>query len=180
MAELSLTKWMDGAFEYFAKESGIPASELSTKWGAETFGVAIEGVSDLLLTPMSTKILSTAIGVPAWLIAIWGKSVVPSKRTRDELFVLGNHLISRIIDPKPSDILELRANIDKLVAGLKLGDVSRVTDAFLRSPEELKRMLGALRVPGIPTALPAAPPTPPPTAKPGIPTPAPPVKRIYA
>lgn len=168
---------MDGAFEYFARESGIPASELSTKWGAETFGVAIEGVSDLLITPLGTKILSTAIGVPAWLIAIWGKNVVASKRTRDELFVLGNHLISRIIDPKPSDILELRANIDKLVAGMKLGDVSRVTDAFLRSPEELKRMLGALQVP---TAMPAAAPTPPPTAKPGVPIPAPPVKKIYA
>jgi hypothetical protein len=177
MPERSLTSLLDPVFEYFARESGLSTADLSSKWGAETLGVTIEGVSNMLLTPLTTKIVGLAVGFPAWITAIYGKNVA-SARLRDELYVLGNHMISRLIDPKPSDIVELRMDIDKLVAGLKLGDAGRVTDALLRSPEELKAMIAALTGPRY--AVPAAPPTPPPTAPPTVPTALAPVTQVYA
>lgn len=178
MPELSLTQWLDPLFDYFARESGIPTEDLSTKAGAEAFGIAIEGVSDMLLTPLATKILGLAIGIPCGVVAIYGKGLVPSKRIREELFVLGNHMTGRVIDPKPSDIIELRMNADKLAAGLKLGDVGNIQDAFLRPVEELKAMFAALTVPRY--ALPPAPPTPPTTVIPTIPTAPAPTRTIYA
>jgi hypothetical protein len=179
LPELSLTSWLDGVFDYFAKESGIAVEDLSSKWGAETLGVAIEGISDMILTPLSTKILGAIVGGGSWITAIWGKSVVPSKRLRDELYVLGNHLISRLIDPTPTDIIQLRQNLDKLVAGLKLGNSGSLIDAFLRSPDELRQMIAAttgvaLSIPTQAQAVqpPTTPVTPATTPQPAI--------RVYA
>lgn len=172
MPELSLTKWLDPVFDYFARESGIPVEQYAAIAGGEGIATAEEVVLDLVATGLLGKIIQFVTGLGCTLGGIYIKDL--PRRLKQELIVWGQHSLTRVVDPKPSDILELRANIDKLVAGLKLGDVSRITDAFLRSPEELKRMLAAL------TGPPLAIPTPPPTAPPTIPEPAAPVEKIYA
>lgn len=175
MAELSLTKWLDPVFAYFARESGIPVDQYTAVAGGEGIGATEEFILDLLGTGLLGKIVQFGTGLGCTLGGIFGKDISP--RLKRELITWGQHSLTRIIDPTPSDILELRANIDKFVAGLKAGDISKITDAFLRSPEELKRMLGALT---IPTAPPVTPPTPPPRAPTPTAKPAPPVKKIYA
>lgn len=172
MPELSLTSWLDPVFDHFARQSGIPTNEYTAVAGGEGIGVTEEAVLDLFATGLLGKIIQFATGLGCTLGGIYGKDISP--RLKRELITWGQHSLTRVIDPKPSDILELRADIDKLVAGLKLGDVSRVTDAFLRTPEELKRMLAALTGPAY------APTGAPPTAPPTIPTPPGPVKQVYA
>lgn len=176
MPELSLTSWLDPVFDYFARESGIPVSDYTAVAGGEGIGTAEEAILDLLATGLLGKIIQFGTGLGCTLGAIFGKGLSP--RLKRELITWGQHSLTRVIDPKPSDILELRLDIDKLVAGLKLGDASRITDALLRSPEELKAMLAALTGPR--PAILAAPPTPPPTAIPTIPTEPSPTRTIYA
>ena len=179
MPELTLTSWLDPLFDYFARESGIPVSDYTAVAGGEGIGATEEAVLDLLATGLLGKIIQFGTGLGCTLGAIFGKGISP--RLKRELITWGQHSLTRVIDPKPSDILELRMDIDKLVAGLKLGDAGRITDALLRSPEELKAMLAALTgpryaVPAVPTGAPAAPPTAPPT----VPTPPAPVIQVYA
>jgi hypothetical protein len=176
MPELSLTSWLDPVFDYFARESGIPVSDYTAVAGGEGIGTAEEAVLDLLGTGLLGKIVQFGTGLGCTLGAIFGKGISP--RLKRELITWGQHSLTRVIDPKPSDILELRMNIDRLVAGMKLGDASRITDALLRSPEELKAMIATLTGPQY--ALPPAPPTPPPTAIPTIPTAPAPSRIIYA
>lgn len=176
MPELTLTSWLDPLFDYFAKESGIPVGEYTAVAGGEGIGTAEEAVLDLLGTGLLGKIIQFGTGLGCTLGAIFGKGLSP--RLKRELITWGQHSLTRVIDPKPSDILELRMNIDKLVAGMKLGDAGRITDALLRSPEELKAMIAALTGPRY--AIPPAPPTPPPTAIPTIPVAPAPSRTIYA
>lgn len=176
MPELSLTSWLDPVFDYFARESGIPVSDYTAVAGGEGIGATEEAILDLLGTGLLGKIVQVGTGLGCTLGAIFGKGI--SQRLKRELIAWGQHSLTRVIDPTPSDILELRVNIDKLVAGMKLGDASRITDAFLRSPEELKNMISALTGPRY--AIPPAPPTPPPTGIPTVPTAPAPTTIIYA
>jgi hypothetical protein len=150
--DFSLTKWIDPLFGYFATQSGIPIEEYAAVAGGEGIGAAEEVIVDMLCTGLLGKIIQLATGLGCTLGAIYSKDL--SQRLKRELIVWGQHSITRLIDPTPSDLLELRANIDKLVAGLKLGDAGRITDAFLRSPEELKAMIAVLTAPLAPLAMP--------------------------
>lgn len=176
MPELSLTSWLDPLFDYFAKESGIPTNEYTAVAGGEGVGVTEEAVLDMFATGLLGKIIQFTTGLGCTLGGIYGKGISP--RLKRELITWGQHSLTRVIDPKPSDIVELRADIDKLVAGMKLGDAGRITDAFLRSPEELKAMIAALTGPRY--AIPTVPPTAPPTAPTTVPTAPAPVRQVYA
>ena len=176
MPELSLTSWLDPLFDYFARESGIPVSDYTAVAGGEGIGASEEAILDMLTTPLLSKIIQFGTGLGCTLGAIFGKGLSP--RLKRELITWGQHSLSRLVDPKPSDLLELRANIDRLAAGMKLGNAGAIYDALLRSPEELKAMIAALTGPRY--ALPPAPPTPPPTVLETIPTAPAPRRIIYA
>ncbi|GAI09722.1 unnamed protein product, partial [marine sediment metagenome] len=154
MAELTLTSWMDPIFAYFATESGIPLADYSAMAGGEAIGSSIEVISDLTLQPLATKIIGALIGAASVGYGVWGK---PSMRLRKELVALGHHMLTRILDPTPSDIIDLRKNINDLLRGLRLGNMSIVTSALLRSPAELGQMIKALGGP-VQNAPPLTPP----------------------
>jgi len=182
MPELSLTSWLDPIIEFFDKTAppageAVPRESRAIGLGGEALGVGEEAILDFLGTGLLGKIVQCVTGAGCILGATFSKDI--SRRLKNELYVWGVHSISRVIDPKPSDILELRMDIDKLVAGLKLRDAGRITDALLRSPEELKAMIATLTGPryAVPTG---APPAAPPTAPPTVPTPPAPVKQFYA
>lgn len=164
---------MDPAFAYFAKEAGISTEEYTTVAGAQSIGSSIEIISDLFAQPLLAKLMQGLGGAAVAGYGIWGKP--PSARLKKELITLGQHMISRIIDPKPSDIIAVRQNLEALIAGVKAKDMAKITGALLRSPAELSAMLKALGVNvkaplGAPPGVPGRPEIP---AIPGVPTPAP-------
>lgn len=172
--EFTLTGWLDPVFDYFAKQADIPTADYTAVAGAEGIGASIEFITDLFTKGLLNKAINFLVGITSAGYGIWGKPT--PTRLRRELITLGQHALTRVVDMKPSDALELRESIDKLVEGLRLGDTSRVAEALLRSPEELRQMLAALGAPVAP-APPELPPTPPtpPLARPtleGAPTPA--------
>ena len=172
--EATLTSWMDPIFEYFAREAGISTEEYSSIAGSQGIGASIEVLSDLFLTPLAAKLAQGIAGLASVAYGVWGKP--PSKRLQKELIVLGNQMLTRIIDPKPSDIIALRQNIDQLVEGIKTKDMAKITGALLRSPAELGQMLQALGAPVNVTGTAGSPsprPEIPQITPPAVPTPAP-------
>lgn len=178
--EFTLTGWLDPVFDYFAKQADIPTADYTAVAGAEGIGASIEFITDLFTKGLLNKAINFLVGITSAGYGIWGKPT--PQRLRRELITLGQHALTRVVDMKPSDALELRQSIDTLVEGLRLGDTSRVAEALLRSPEELRQMLSALGAPvsPAPPELPSAPMAPPlvrPTlegAPPAAPLPAPP------
>jgi hypothetical protein len=178
--EFTLTGWLDPVFDYFAKQADIPTADYTAVAGAEGIGASIEFITDLFTKGLLNKAINFLVGITSAGYGIWGKPT--PQRLRRELITLGQHALTRVVDMKPSDALELRQSLDTLVEGLRLGDTSRVAEALLRSPEELRQMLSALGAPVslAPPELPSAPLAPPlvrPTlegAPPTAPLPAPP------
>lgn len=178
--EFTLTGWLDPVFDYFAKQADIPTADYTAVAGAEGIGASIEFITDLFTKGLLNKAINFLVAITSAGYGIWGKPT--PQRLRRELITLGQHALTRVVDMKPSDALELRQSLDALVEGLRLGDSSRVAEALLRTPEELRQMLAALGAPVSPTPpeLPSAPGAPPlvrPTlegAPPAAPFPAPP------
>jgi hypothetical protein len=178
--EFTLTGWLDPVFDYFAKQADIPTADYTAVAGAEGIGASIEFITDLFTKGLLNKAINFLVAITSAGYGIWGKPT--PQRLRRELITLGQHALTRVVDMKPSDALELRQSLDTLVEGLRLGDSSRVAEALLRTPEELRQMLAALGAPVSPTPpeLPSTPGTPPlvrPTlegAPPAAPFPAPP------
>jgi hypothetical protein len=178
--EFTLTGWLDPVFDYFAKQADIPTADYTAVAGAEGIGASIEFITDLFTKGLLNKAINFLVGITSAGYGIWGKPT--PQRLRRELITLGQHALTRVVDMKPSDALELRQSLDTLVEGLRLGDTSRVAEALLRSPEELRQMLSVLGAPVSPAppempSVPLAPPLVRPTlegAPPVAPLPAPP------
>lgn len=176
MPEPSLTQWLDPLFEYFAKESGIPIDQYTAVAGGQGLGATEEVICDLFLQGVAGKIVQFATGLGATLYGIFGKD---NQRLKRELITWGQHSLTRVIDPKPSDIIEVRQNINDLVSGLQLGDAGKITNALIRSPTELATMLSALGTPmATKVSAPVTPTTP---TTPTVPTAAvKPTVKVYA
>jgi hypothetical protein len=127
--------------------------------GGLGIGAGTSLLLDLFTKGLLNKGLNFAIGATATGLGIWGK-LTPT-RLRKELIPWGLFNLLQVLDMKPSDALELRASVDTLVEGLKLGDTGKVAEALLRTPEELRQMLGALGAPVAPSLGAGAPPTAP-------------------
>jgi hypothetical protein len=177
MPEFALTQWLDPVFDYFARESGIPVGDYTAVAGGEGIGATEELILDTFCTGLLGKIIQLGTGLGCTLGAIFSKGLSP--RLKRELITWGQHSLTRVIDPKPSDIIELFGDIDKFVAGLKLGHAGTIYDALLRNPEELKAMLAVLQGQRVLSALPTTTPTPPSTLI-TVPTAIAPIRTIYA
>jgi hypothetical protein len=156
--QFTLTSWLDPALEYFAKQAEIPTADYAAMAGGLGIGAGTSLLLDLFTKGLLNKGLNFAIGATVTSLGIWGK-LTPT-RLRKELIPWGLFNLLQVLDMKPSDALELRESVDKLVEGLKLGDTSKVAEALLRTPKELRQMLGALGAPVAPP-LGEVPPTPP-------------------
>ena len=149
--ELSITKWLDPALEYFARQAGIPAADYSAQVGGEGIGVALEFLADLFTKGWFNKVIQGIAGLFASGYAVFGKDV--PVRLRKELLALGTHELLRIVDPKPSDIREVQESIFKFADAVKRGDVNAALASILRTPREVSGLLAAMGVPvGAPSA----------------------------
>jgi len=152
MAEVSITKWLDPALKYFADQAGIPVDQYSAQVGGEGIGVALETVADFFTKGWLNKGVQFLAGLIADGYAIWGKGV--PTRLRRELLALGTHELLRFVDPKPSDILEVRRSVETSINAVRRGDWNAFFSSILRSPTELQAMLGVVGVP-VPAPAPA-------------------------
>jgi len=166
MAQLTFTSWLDTVMDYFAKESGIPVEDYASVAGGMGIGAAVSFLTDLFTKGLLNKLINLGVGATTAGLGIWGKLTPP--RLRKELIPWGMFNLLQVLDMKPSDALELRQSIDDLVSALKLGDAGKVTEALLRSPDELKEMLTSLT--GLKLGVPAPPeaPSAPPLARPTL------------
>jgi len=170
MAEISLTKWLDPALDYFARESGIPVDQYAAQQGGEGIAVGLEVATDFFTKGWLNKAIQAVAGIVANSYAVWGKNV--PARLRRELLALGTHEIFRIADPKPSDIIEVRRSLEDFLSAAQRGDWNAALASILRSPAEIQAMVGVTLPPGpAPTPGPVTfAPTPPavyPTEVPG-------------
>jgi len=167
MAEVSITKWLDPAFEYFARESGIPIDQYSAQVGGEGIGTGLEVVADFFTKGWLNKGIQFLAGLIANGYAIWGKGV--STRLRRELLAVGTHELLRIVNPKPSEVIEVRRSLETFTRAAQRGDWNSALASVLRTPTEIQTMLGV--APRVPVRAPApraapSPSTPAPTSRP--------------
>jgi len=146
MPEVSITGWLDPALKYFAEQSGIPIDQYSSQVGGEGIGTALEVVADFFTKGWLNKAVQAAAGLIANGYAIWGKDV--PMRLRRELLALGTHELLRIVDPKPSDVIEFRRSLDSFIRSATRGDWNAALSSVLRTPSEIQAMVG---VPPTPT-----------------------------
>jgi len=144
--EFTLTAWLDPALKFFADQAEIPVDQYVAQTGGEGIAAGIELVTDLFLTEFLNKLVQLGLGIGFGCYALWGK---PTPRLRRELVTMANHQISRIVDPKPRDIIAIRENIAKLAEGLARGRADIAMEGRFRKPEELAEMLEALGVPAV-------------------------------
>lgn len=135
---LTLTGYMDPAFKYFADQTGIGVSEISPMFGGEIYGAGIELVCDMVMKGLLSKGVQTCIGIGCTAYSLFGDGL--SIRLKRELLELGTHEISRLIDPKPSDLIEIAECIESISSGISSGDIDLIVAGLFRSPEELKEM----------------------------------------
>jgi hypothetical protein len=159
MAEFNITGWLDPALKYFADQAGIPVSDYSAQVGGEGIGVTLEAVADLFTKGWFNKAVQFVTGLIADGYAIWGKDV--NIRLRRELLAMGTHELLRIVNPKPSEIIEARESLSSFINAVSRGDWNGALSTMLRTPDELGAMLGVAGVPMPPVAVPIPIPAPP-------------------
>jgi len=143
--EISLTKWLDPALEYFAKQAGIPVDQYSAQVGGEGIGAGLEVVADFFTKGWLNKAIQGVSGLVATSYAVFGKDV--PVRLRRELLAVGMHELLRIVDPKPSDVIEVTQSIHAFADAIKRGDVPAALESIFRTPAELEKMLKAVGIP---------------------------------
>jgi len=139
----SLTSWLDGFLGYFANQAGLPVDEYTSMTAGEGIATGIETVTDFFLKGIINKLVQGIAGIALGSYGIWGNG---SKRLKRELIAIGNHLMFRLLDPSPQEIVELRESLEKIIDAIQKGDLAKLADATLRTPDELKMALGALGV----------------------------------
>jgi hypothetical protein len=154
--EVSITGWLDPVFKYFAEQSGIPIEQYSAQVGGEGIGTALEVVADFFTKGWLNKSIQAVAGLIADGYAIWGKDV--PTRLRRELLALGTHELLRLVDPKPSDVIEFQRSLSVSIDAAKRGDWNAFLASVLRTPSEIQSMVGVVA----PLALAPPPPLPPP------------------
>jgi hypothetical protein len=178
MAEFNITGWLDPALKYFADQAGIPVSDYSAQVGGEGIGVALECIADLFTKGWFNKAIQFVTGLVATGYAVWGRDV--NIRLRKELLALGTHELLRVVDPKPSEIIDVRESLSNFINAVSRGDWDGALATMLRTPSELQAMLGVM---GAPVTPPVAIPTPAPPsaglAAPVVVTARPTAERIY-
>ena len=152
MAE-SITRILDPILEPLAREMGVSTEDVSTILGGEVLGVLVEVISDSFLRGWLNKAVQGGVGLVSLLVSAFAPDV-PS-RVRLELLETGTHTLSRIVDPKPSDIREFKASLDEAISAIQRGDVVGLLKSGLRAPEEWETVSRIVR-----------PPTPRPTPTP--------------
>ena len=153
MDEVSLTKWLDPAFEYFARESGIPTDYLVAQQGGEGIGTALEIIADYFTKGWLNKGIQFAAGLIANSYAVWGKDV--PDRLRRELLAMGTHELLRILTISPTEAADFQRSFAAFMSAVQRGDWNTAAATVLKTPTEVKAAFAGV---GAPQAVVVTPP----------------------
>ena len=151
---ISLSEWLDPVIREFSEKVGIPTEDASTRIVGEGIGSASEYVLDVFTRGWLNKLIQAVIGLVCTGVS-FSPDVDISTRFRKELLTIGMHELLRVVDPKPSDIRELKASIEEFKSAVEKGDVVEAIMSGLRPMEEWEAVS---RMVGISTTPPATPP----------------------
>jgi hypothetical protein len=156
--EFNITGWLDPLFKYFAEQSKLPVEDISANQGGEAIGVAMEVVSNIFTKGFLNKGIQFLAGLIADGYAIFGKDVSP--RLRKELLAMGTHELLRIATMTPSEIKEFQESLKSFMEAVQKGDWNSALASVLRTPSEVKAMLGMGEVETMPSPVATLPPAP--------------------
>ena len=143
---MPLTSWLDPILNFFARLSGlegVQAEDYKAQTGGEALATAIEFINDLLTKGWLNKAVSAAAALICGAV-VWGMKEKLDPRTKMELLAMGNHLLSRLADPKPSDVKELRESFEELLEAFRIGDWERALKSGLRLADEWREAIEAI------------------------------------
>jgi len=135
-----ITEPLDGLYKMVREAvqfpETVPDSEVMTIYGSEAAATIGEVASEFVFQPVASKAVQFGTGIILGLVA----SLAPAMPTRGrkELMEISSHLLSRLVDPTPQQIRELRQNAAELIEAVKSMDAARIVEATLRSPKEIK------------------------------------------
>jgi hypothetical protein len=138
--EFNITGWLDPLFKYFAEQSKLPVEDISANQGGEAIGVAMEVVSNIFTKGFLNKGIQFLAGLIADGYAIFGKDVSP--RLRKELLAMGTHELLRIATMTPDEVKEFQESLKSFMEAVQKGDWNSALASVLRTPSEVKSMLG--------------------------------------
>ena len=163
MERISLSEWLDPVIREASEKVGIPTEDASSRIVGEGIGSASEYVLDVFTRGWLNKLIQAVIGLVCTGVS-FAPDVDISTRFRKELLTIGMHELLRVVDPKPSDIRELKASIEEFKSAIERGDVVR---AILSGVRPMTEWEAVTRMVGTPT------PTPTPRAGPVVRAPTP-------
>lgn len=139
--------WTDPFFSKIAEFSPAPqrvaGDLLADNFGMEGIASVVEMAFDMVLTPLGSRIALPVVGGITGLVGLFAPDM--NARLRRELLFFANHNLFRVLDVSPSQAMEqtseIRGNVEALVKGIEKGDLVPVRDAFLRSVEDIKKLL---------------------------------------
>jgi hypothetical protein len=138
--EFNITGWLDPLFKYFAEQSKLSVEDISANQGGEAIGVAMEVVSNIFTKGFLNKGIQFLAGLIADGYAIFGKDVSP--RLRKELLAMGTHELLRIATMTPDEIKEFQESLKSFMEAVQKGDWNSALASVLRTPSEVRSMLG--------------------------------------
>jgi len=151
---ISLSEWLDPVIREVSEKVGIPTEDASTRIVGEGIGSASEYVLDVFTRGWLNKLIQAVIGLVCTGVS-FSPDVDISTRFRKELLTIGMHELLRVVDPKPSDIRELKASIEEFKSAVEKGDV---VEAILSGVRPMEEWEAVSRMVGISTTPPATPP----------------------
>jgi len=166
---ISLSEWLDPVIREVSEKVGIPTEDASTRIVGEGIGSASEYVLDVFTRGWLNKLIQCVIGLVCTGVS-FSPDVDISTRFRKELLTIGMHELLRVVDPKPSDIRELKASIEEFKSAVEKGDIA---EAILSGVRPMAEWESVSRMVGIPTTTPVPTPRPKTRTVVGVPTPAP-------
>jgi len=122
----------------------VPDSEVATIYGSEFVATVGEVVSDLVFQPAVSKAVQVCLGALFGFAASLAPGPTLPGRGRRELMEISSHLLTRIVDPSPQQVREIKQNAAELVEAIRSMDAARLIEASLRSPREIKETVEEL------------------------------------
>jgi hypothetical protein len=156
--QFNITGWLDPLFKYFAEQSKLSVEDLSANQGGEAIGVAMEVISNIFTKGFLNKGIQFLAGLIADGYAIFGKDVSP--RLRKELLAMGTHELLRIATMTPDEVREFQESLKSFMEAVQKGDWNSALASVLRTPSEVRAMLGMSEVAPMPSPAPAPLPAP--------------------
>jgi hypothetical protein len=119
----------------------------------------MEVVSNIFTKGFLNKGIQFLAGLIADGYAIFGKDVSP--RLRKELLAMGTHELLRIVTMTPDEVKEFQESLKMFMEAVQKGDWNSALASVLRTPSEVRAMLGmGSQVETMPSPLATPPPAP--------------------